>query len=143
MKIKDIRLLAKKDQVKIKSIDTFISKDEHETAIEVMGDLLKDFEINDDIIDILWINIKQYESINNDVLKLNTKEFELNINPAMLKIIIDQNGLSYSDFIEEIGDEIEVELACSGQKVLTEMQLGKLFNRFGLGEKSFRSEMDD
>ena len=95
---------------------------------------------NDDenpLIDFLASKISEYEDNCEFFADFNNSIAEMPVGVALLRTIIDQHKLSYSDLKEEIGSKSLVSQILSGQRSLTIAHIKALSARFGVKAEWF------
>ncbi len=109
------------------------SENENELAAQICHELLDKFgslsALERDYLEILSILVERYESKWNE---------EKNITPrALLKFLMEQNSLSQSDLIPELGSSSRASEFLSGKRELSLTQILKLASRFKLSPAAF------
>lgn len=95
---------------------------------------------NDDenpLIDFLVSKISEYEDNCESFADFNKSIAGMPVGVALLRTIIDQHKLSYSDLKEEIGSKSLVSQILSGQRSLTIAHIKALSARFGVKAEWF------
>lgn len=95
---------------------------------------------NDDenpLIDFLTGKIAEYEDNNERFACFNKSIAEIPVGVALLRTLIDQYRLSYSDLKDEIGSKSLVSQILSGQRSLTIAHIKALSARFGVKPEWF------
>jgi HTH-type transcriptional regulator/antitoxin HigA len=95
---------------------------------------------NDDenpLIDFLVSKIADYEDNSDRFAEFNKSIAEMPVGVALLRTLIDQYNLSYSDLKEEIGSKSLVSQILAGQRALTIPHIKALSARFGVKPEWF------
>ena len=103
----------------------------YEHLIKLMDKLVANPEKNAVLIDLLFPIIERYEEESERFSAFNQRIDNLDSGVAMLRVIIDQHGLTLSDF-PEIGDESLLLKILNGQHSLDFSAIKALSNRFGV-----------
>ncbi|XEV12209.1 type II toxin-antitoxin system HigA family antitoxin (plasmid) [Vibrio alginolyticus] len=111
--------------------------EEYNELIELMDELVEDYEGNHVLIDLLFPVIEKYESEANEFQEFNKAVDELDPGLAMLRVIIDQNGMTLSDFKNEIGAKSSVSMILNGTRSLTLRHIRALSERFNIPAHMF------
>lgn len=110
---------------------------EHLQALELMEELLDDYDANLVVIEALGNVIARYEDESLRFDMFNSRQAELDPAVATLKVLMDQNGLNTTDFEAEIGKKSMVSQVLAGKKNLTKEHISKLAQRFGVNPAVF------
>ncbi len=113
------------------------SRDQYDELMELADELVEDYEKNHTLIELLLPVIHKYEEEADEF-----KEFKKDIDAidpaiAMLRVIIDQHQLTYSDFKNEIGGKSLVSMILNGERSLTLSHIKALSLRFGIDKAMF------
>jgi HTH-type transcriptional regulator/antitoxin HigA len=110
---------------------------EHQQALELMEELLDNYDANLVVIEALSNVIARYEDESLRFDMFNSRQAELDPAVATLKVLMDQNGLNTTDFEAEIGKKSMVSQVLAGKKNLTKEHISKLAQRFGVNPAVF------
>ncbi|HFQ5196400.1 TPA: type II toxin-antitoxin system HigA family antitoxin [Vibrio vulnificus] len=113
-------------------INGISTSDEYDQLIELMNELVEDYEGNHVLIDLLFPVIERYESEAEEFNEFNRVVGELEPGLAMLRVIIDQNDVTLSDFKDEIGAKSTVSMILNGSRSLTLRHIRALSERFNI-----------
>lgn len=89
---------------------------EHQQALELMEELLDDYDANLVVIEALSNVIARYEDESLRFDMFNSRQAELDPAVATLKVLMDQNGLNTTDFEAEIGKKSMVSQVLAGKR---------------------------
>lgn len=89
------------------------------------------------LIDFLAAKIADYEDNSERFAEFNHSIDEIPVGVALLRTLIDQHRLSYSDLKNEIGSKSLVSQILSGQRSLTITHIKALSERFGVKPQWF------
>ncbi len=89
------------------------------------------------LIDIVAVSIEKYENSFEDMQEFMREVDALDPAVSTLRVIIDQNHLTYSDLKEEIGSKSLVSQIINGTKNLTRNHIAKLSKRFHVSPELF------
>ncbi|CAH0543028.1 helix-turn-helix domain-containing protein [Vibrio marisflavi] len=109
---------------------------QYNELIELMDELIEAPDENAILIDLLFPVIERYEEEAEQFQKFNKRIDELDQGIATLKVIIDQHGLTLSDF-PEIGKKSLMSQILSGKRSLTLSHIRALSERFGVPASMF------
>lgn len=112
------------------------SEQQYHELIELMDELITDYDANKTLIDILFPVIERYEDKSVLFQKFNDHIDSLDKGRAMLSVIIDQYGLKLSD-LPEIGGKSLVSLILKGERKLTVNHIQALSRRFDIPKYMF------
>lgn len=136
----DIRSLQQTANTVVKEmpwLNGISTKNEYNQLIEVMGELVEDYDTNRVLIDLMFPVIEKYEK-NSEQFKAFNKSIEtLDSGIATLRVLIDQYGLSLSDFKNEIGGKSSVSMILNGKRSLTIPHIKALSTRFNIPSNMF------
>lgn len=108
------------------------TSDEYNQLIDLMDELVEDYEHNHVLIDLLSPVIEKYEAEANEFKDFNYIIDNLDPGLAMLRVIIDQNNMKLSDFKNEIGAKSTVSMILNGSRSLTLRHIRALSERFNI-----------
>ncbi|MCL4410895.1 MAG: transcriptional regulator [Gammaproteobacteria bacterium] len=115
-----------------------ISNDqEYEKALELIEELLDNYDANLVVIEALSNVIERYEDESLRFETFNLRQAGLDPAVETLKVLMDQNGLNTTDFENEIGKKSMVSQVLTGKKNLTRAHISKLADRFGVAPAIF------
>ncbi|EHK0699973.1 helix-turn-helix domain-containing protein [Salmonella enterica] len=100
-------------------------------------DYLIDHDDENPLIDFLAAKIADYEDNSERFAEFNKDVAEMPVGVALLRTLIDQHKLAYSDLKNEIGSKSLVSQILSGQRSLTISHIKALSDRFGVKPQWF------
>lgn len=112
------------------------SEKDYRDALELV-DYLIDNDDENPLIDFLAAKIADYEDNSERFAEFNKQVAEMPVGVALLRTLIDQHKLSYSDLKGEIGSKSLVSQILSGQRSLTISHIKALSDRFGVKPQWF------
>ncbi|MCG9702434.1 helix-turn-helix domain-containing protein [Vibrio natriegens] len=118
-------------------INGISTSEEYNELIKLMDELVEDFEDNHVLIDLLFPIIEKYESEADEFQEFNKAVDDLDPGLAMLRVIIDQNDMTLSDFKDEIGAKSSVSMILNGTRSLTLRHIRALSERFNIPAHMF------
>ncbi|TNZ85236.1 transcriptional regulator [Vibrio parahaemolyticus] len=118
-------------------INGISTSEEYNELIKLMDELVEDYEDNHVLIDLLFPIIEKYESEADEFLEFNKAVDALDPGLAMLRVIIDQNDMTLSDFKDEIGAKSSVSMILNGTRSLTLRHIRALSERFNIPAHMF------
>lgn len=114
-------------------------KDEkdHVHALELMDQLIENYDENIIIIEALSSAITRYEEDAQEFKAFNKRQENLDPSVSALKVLMEQYNLNTTDFENEIGKRSMVSLVLSGNRSLSREHIAKLSQRFGVSPALF------
>lgn len=112
------------------------SEKDYRDALALVDYLIEKDDENP-LIDFLASKIADYEDSSKHFAEFNKSIAEMPVGVALLRTLIDQYKLSYSDLKEEIGSKSLVSQILSGQRSLTINHIKALSARFGVKPEWF------
>lgn len=112
------------------------SEKDYRDALGLM-DYLIEYDDESPLIDFLVGKIADYEDTCEDFAEFNNSITETSMGVALLRTLIDQYKLSYSDLKNEIGSKSLISQILSGQRALTISHIKALSARFGIRPEWF------
>jgi len=113
------------------------SEVEHEQALELMEQLLEDYDNNLLLIEALSSSISRYEDNAPEFVEFNNQQAHMDPAVTTLKVLMEQYKLNTTDFENEIGKKSMVSQVLNGKKDLTKKHITKLSKRFGISPALF------
>jgi len=113
-----------------------VSEKDYRDALALV-DYLIDHDDENPLIDFLAAKIADYEDNSERFAEFNNSVDEMPVGVALLRTLIDQHKLTYSDLKEEIGSKSLVSQILSGQRSLTISHIKALSARFGVKPQWF------
>ncbi|EBQ9479090.1 transcriptional regulator [Salmonella enterica subsp. enterica serovar Kokomlemle] len=113
-----------------------VSDKDYRDALALV-DYLIDHDDENPLIDFLAAKIADYEDNSERFAEFNKSVDAMPVGIALLRTLIDQYNLSYSDLKEEIGSKSLVSQILSGQRSLTISHIKALSDRFGVKPQWF------
>ena len=113
------------------------SDQQYDELLALMDELVEDYDANQLLIDLLFPVLQDYEETAERFKAFNQRIETLDPGIAMLRLLIDQHGLTQSDFQQEIGGKSLVSQILSGKRSLTLGHIRALSKRFGIPAAMF------
>lgn len=113
------------------------SDQQYDELLALMDELVEDYDTNQLLIDLLFPALQDYEETAERFKAFNQQIESLDPGIAMLRLLIDQHGLTQSDFQQEIGGKSLVSQILSGKRSLTLGHIRALSKRFGIPAAMF------
>jgi len=109
------------------------TQDDYEQALELMDQLVDDYDTNKFLIEILAVSIERWEDQAAEFSDFNTAVAGTDTGIALLKTLMDQHGLGVAD-LPELGSKGNVSKILNGAegKKLTRKHMEALGKRFGV-----------
>lgn len=109
---------------------------EHQLALNLMEELLEDYDYNFSLIEILSVSIERWENESKSFRQFNAAIRALKPDTTMLKILMDHHNLGVADF-PEIGSKSLVSKIINNKRRLTLDHIHALSKRFGIDPALF------
>ncbi|NUU68566.1 helix-turn-helix domain-containing protein [Enterobacteriaceae bacterium BIT-l23] len=113
-----------------------VSEQDYRDALALV-DYLIEHDEESPLIDFLAARIADYEDNSEQFAEFNQSVNEMPSGVALLRTLIDQYQLSYSDLKNEIGSKPLISQILSGQRSLTISHIKALSKRFGVKPQWF------
>ena len=110
---------------------------EYEQALELMDDLIEDYDKYLPLIEVLSASIEKWENESEYFSDFNQRVETLDDGVAVLKTIMDQYQLKADDLKNELGSKSLVSMILSGSRNLTRDHIQALSQRFKLSPSVF------
>ncbi len=110
---------------------------EHTQALELMEQLIENYEQHEPLIDILCLSIEKYENTAEEFKDFNDKLKQLDSGVAALSVLMEQHKLNTTDFENEIGKKSLVSLILNEKRPLNLNHIRKLSKRFNVPPQTF------
>lgn len=110
---------------------------QHQQALDLMDQLIEQYDENLIIIEALGNAITRYEDESLRFEAFNNKQDDLDPAVATLKVLMEQHKLNTTDFENEIGKKSMVSQVLAGKRNLTREHIEKLVERFGISPALF------
>ncbi|MEX2476233.1 type II toxin-antitoxin system HigA family antitoxin [Marinobacter sp.] len=114
------------------------TQDDYEQALELMDQLVDDYDANKPFIEVLSVSIERWEDQAAEFSDFNTAVAETDKGIAALKTLMAQHGLGVAD-LPELGSKGNVSKILNGAegKKLTRKHMEALGKRFGVSPALF------
>ncbi|SGZ09224.1 hypothetical protein [Moritella viscosa] len=113
------------------------SHEEYQKLISLLDELVKNYEDNKSLIDLMWPVLSSYEEKSEYFKAFNERVALLTSSQVMIRVILDQYSLTTSDLSFEIGTKEQVKKILAGHDKLTYRSIKALSKRFGISESMF------
>lgn len=133
----DITTAARTILLKLPLLSGIASKTDYTNALALMGELVESYDDNIVLIEALGNVIDRYENERIEFAYLNLRQVDIDPAIATLETLMDQHGLSVSDFGAEIGKKSMVSQILAGKRSLTCEHIKKLAKRFSINPALF------
>lgn len=110
---------------------------EYALALELMGELIKNYDPNLVIIEALSNSIKRYEDSATELNAFNKRQEKIDPVISALKVLMEQHSLDTTNFDNEIGSSGIVSEVLAGKHTLSREHIAKLSRRFGISPAVF------
>ena len=113
------------------------NEDDYESALELMDELIEDYDEQKPLIEILSISIERWEETSEEFSQFNAKIESLDNGLSVLRVLMDQHKLNTTDFKNEIGGKSMVSMVLNSKRKLTVEHIKALSNRFSVSPQLF------
>ncbi len=115
------------------------SEKEYEQALELMEELIEDYDKYLPLIEVLSISIEKWEEESDDFSDFNARIEGLDDGVAVLRTLMDQHHLKADDLKSELGSKSLVSMILNGSRNLTRDHIQALSQRFKISPSAFFS----
>ena len=131
-----------KEQAKtLFSSASFITKicneQDYESALELMDELIDDYDEQKPLIEILSTSIEKWEEESVEFSEFNAQIKSLDNGISVLRVLMDQHKLNTTDFKDEIGGKSMVSMILNNKRKLSLEHIKALANRFSIPPQLF------
>ncbi len=132
--------------VKAKAVDLFTeagfvsrisNASEYEQALELMDELVEDYDTYLPLIEVLAVSIEKWEDQADEFAEFNQRIEDLDDGIAVLRTLMDQYQLRAEDLRDEIGGKSLVSMVLNGSRNLTRDHIQALSTRFRVAPSVF------
>lgn len=113
------------------------NEDDYESALELMDELIEDYEEQKPLIEILSISIERWEETSEEFSQFNAKIESLDNGVSVLRVLMGQHKLNTTDFKNEIGGKSMVSMVLNSKRKLSIEHIKALSNRFSISPQLF------
>jgi HTH-type transcriptional regulator / antitoxin HigA len=110
---------------------------DHMKALDLVEDLIEDYDDNEALINILVSTIENWEEYNEEFSEFNKEIESLEKGTSLLRVLMDQNKLKAEDLKNEIGGKSLVSMILNGKRKLTTEHIKALSIRFNISPSLF------
>lgn len=132
--------------IKTKAVDlfneaSFVShiknEAEYEQALELMDELVEDYDKYLPLIEVLSVSIEKWEDEADSFAEFNERIAALDDGVAVLRTLMDQYNLKAEDLREDIGSKSLVSMILNGSRNLTRDHIQSLSEHFKIAPSVF------
>lgn len=131
MNIQELKCFSEQVKQTMPWINGISSNEQYLELSLLMDKLVDDYDANQTLIDMLFPVIERYEEQAERFKDFNRDIDNISSGAAMLRVIIDQNGLMLHE-LPEVGKKSYVSLILSGKRKLNTRHISALSKRFGV-----------
>ena len=117
------------------------NEEEYEQALELMDELIEDYDEYLPLIEVLSASIEKWENESEQFSEFNKSVEALDDGVAILKTIMDQYQLKADDLKNELGSKSLVSMILNGSRNLTRDHIQALSQRFKISPSVFFSRI--
>lgn len=115
------------------------NQDDYAKALQLMDELIEDYDQYLPLIDVLAASIERWENDAEEFSQFNQQVAELDSGIAVLKTLMQQHQLKADDLKAEIGSKSLVSMVLNGSRQLTKDHIQALSLRFKINPALFFS----
>ncbi len=113
------------------------NEQDYESALELMDELIEDYDEQKPLIEILSISIEKWEKESEEFSGFNAQIESLDSGLSVLRVLMDQHKLNTTDFKNEIGGKSMVSMILNNKRKLSLEHIKALANRFSIPPQIF------
>ncbi len=113
------------------------NEQDYESALELMDELIEDYDEQKPLIEILSISIEKWEEESAEFSEFNTQIKSLDSGLSVLRVLMDQHKLNTTDFKNEIGGKSMVSMILNNKRKLSLEHIKDLANRISIPPQLF------
>ncbi len=113
------------------------NEEDYALALELMDELIEDYDEQKPLIDILSLSIERWEEQSDEFSEFNSELESLDNGIAVLRVLMAQHQLNTTDFKDEIGGKSMVSMILNKKRKLSLDHIKALAARFGISVQSF------
>ncbi|WP_070964852.1 helix-turn-helix domain-containing protein [Vibrio sonorensis] len=131
MQVQELRAVSEQIESVMPWVNGITTNEQYEELVNLMGELVEDYDSNKTLINLLFPVIERYEDEAERFRVFNEAIESTDAGIAMLNVIIDQYGLKLHEF-PEIGGKSYLSQILNGKKSMTLDHIKALSARFGI-----------
>ncbi|MDC5753560.1 helix-turn-helix domain-containing protein [Vibrio europaeus] len=136
MQVQELRTVSEQIETVMPWVNGITTNEQYEELINLMGELVEDYDSNKTLINLLFPVIERYEDEAERFRAFNKSIEDADAGVSMLALIIDQNKLKLDEF-PEIGGKSYLSQILNGKKSMTLSHIKALSSRFGIPSYMF------
>lgn len=113
------------------------NEQDYESALELMDELIEDYDEQKPLIEILSISIEKWEEESEEFSEFNAQIESLDSGLSVLRVLMDQHKLNTTDFKNEIGGKSMVSMILNRKRKLSLEHIKALATRFSVSPQLF------
>ena len=113
------------------------NEQDYKSALELMDELIEDYDEQKPLIEILSISIEKWEEESQEFSEFNAQIESLDNGLAVLRVLMDQHKLNTTDFKNEIGGKSMVSMILNKRRKLSLEHIKALADRFSVPPQLF------
>lgn len=113
------------------------NEQDYESALELMDELIEDYDEQKPLIEILSISIEKWEEESGEFSEFNAQIESLDSGLSVLRVLMDQHKLNTTDFKNEIGGKSMVSMILNRKRKLSLEHIKALATRFSVSPQLF------
>ena len=113
------------------------NEQDYKSALELMDELIEDYDEQKPLIEILSFAIEKWEEESQEFSEFNAQIESLDNGLAVLRVLMDQHKLNTTDFKNEIGGKSMVSMILNKRRKLSLEHIKALADRFSVPPQLF------
>lgn len=113
------------------------SEEDYESALELMDELIEEYDLYLPLIEVLSASIEKWEDESEQFSEFNKRITSLDDGVAVLRTLMDQYDLKAEDLKNELGSKSLVSMILNGSRNLTRDHIQALSERFKISPAVF------
>lgn len=113
------------------------SEEDYEAALELMDELIEEYDLYLPLIEVLSASIEKWEDESEQFSEFNKRITSLDDGVAVLRTLMDQYDLKAEDLKNELGSKSLVSMILNGSRNLTRDHIQALSERFKISPAVF------
>lgn len=115
------------------------NEEDYLKALDLVEDLIEDYDDNTILIDLLADTIEDWERHSEEFSEFNKEIVSLDNDVSLLRVLMEQYKLKGNDLKNEIGGKSLISMILNGKRKLTTGHIQALSNRFNISPSLFFS----
>lgn len=114
-----------------------LTEEEYAEALELMEDLIEEYDIYKPLIEVLEVSIERWEDRADEFAEFNARIENLDDGVATLRVLMDQYQLKADDLKDVIGGKSLVSMILNGSRKLTKEHIQAISSKYNISPALF------